>query len=87
MSLPFPFLSCPPPPPPVARDGTSQDGTDEGGIIGDDGGAGSRCDVTGGDNADDGVHTTAECTKDEDDHPPSPSQSSRHAMPIRAWTG
>ena len=34
---------------PVARDGTSQDGTDEGGIIGDDGGVDRRRVVTGGD--------------------------------------
>ena len=61
---------------PVARDGTSQDGTDEGGIVGDDGGAGSRRDVTGGDDADDGANTSAECK--EDDHTPSPSQSSEH---------
>ena len=55
---------------PVARAGTSQDGTDEGGIVGDDGGASS------GDDADDGA--SAECKEDEDDHTPSPSQSSEH---------
>ena len=58
---------------PVARDGTSQDG-----IVGDDGGAGSRCDVTGRDDADDGANTSAECKEDEDDHTPSHSQSSEH---------
>ena len=65
---------------PVAHDGTSQDGTDEDGIIGDDGGAGSRRDVTGGDDADDGADTSAECKDDEEDHTPSPSHSSRHAV-------
>ena len=63
---------------PVARGGTSQDGTDEGGIVGDDGGAGSRRDVTGGDDVDDGADTSAECKEDEDDHTPSSSQSSEH---------
>ena len=63
---------------PVARDGTSQDGTDEGGIVGDDGGSVSRRDVTGGDDADDRANTSAECTEDEDDHTLSPSQSSEH---------
>ena len=65
---------------PVARDGTSQDGTDEGGIVGDDGGAGSRCDVAGGNDADDGANTSAECEEDEDDHTPSPSQPSEHLI-------
>ena len=63
---------------PVACDGTSQDGTDEGGLVGDDGGAGSRRDGTGGDHADDRANTSAECKEDEDDHTPSPSQSSEH---------
>ena len=65
---------------PVARDGTSQDGTNEGGIIGDDGGAGSRCDVTGEDDADEGANTSAECKEDEEDHNLSPSHSSRHVV-------
>ena len=65
---------------PVARDGTSQDGTDEGGIVGDDGGAGSRRDVTGGDDTDDGANTSAECEEDEDDHTPSPSQPSEQLI-------
>ena len=55
-----PHVPCPPLPLlPVARGGTSQDGTDEGGTVGDDGGAGSRRDVTGGDDAD-GVNTNTE---------------------------
>ena len=61
---------------PVAREGTSQDGTDEGGIVGDDGGAGSRRDVTDGDDADDGANTSAECKEEKDDHTTSPLQSS-----------
>ena len=65
---------------PVARDGTSQDGTDEGGLVGDDGGASSRRDVTGGDHTDDGADTSAERKEDEDDHTPSPSRSSEHAV-------
>ena len=65
---------------PVARDGTSQDGTDEGGIVGDDGGAGSRRDVTGGDHTDDRINTSTERKEDEDDHTPYPSQSSEHAV-------
>ena len=62
----------------VARDGTSQDGTDEGTIIGDDGVASSIRHVTGGDHIDDRANTSAECKEDEDDHTPSPSQSSEH---------
>ena len=61
---------------PVACGGTSQDGTDEG----DDGSAGSRCDVTGGDDAEDRAYTSSECMEYEDDCTPSPSQSSRHAV-------
>ena len=65
---------------PVAHDGTSQDGTDEGGIVGDNGGASSRWDITGGDDADDGANTSAECMDNEDDHTLSSSQSSEHAV-------
>ena len=61
---------------PVARDGTSQDGPNEGDLVGDDDGAGSRHDITGGYDADDGANTTAKCK--EDDHTPSPSKSSEH---------
>ena len=85
MCPPLPFLSCSPHLLlPVARDGTSQDDTDEGGIVGDDGGAGSRRAVTGGDDAD-GADTSAERKEDEDDHTPSPSQSSEHAVPMRGF--
>ena len=49
---------------------------DEGGIIGDDGGAGGA----GGDDADDRANTSAECKEDENDHTPSPSQSSEHLI-------
>ena len=63
---------------PVAHDDSIQNGTDEGGIVGDDGGAGSRCDVTGRDDTDNRANTSAECKEDEDDHTPSPSQSSEH---------
>ena len=70
---------------PVARDGTSQDGTDEGGIVGDDGGAGSGRDVAGGDDTDDRANASAECKEDENDHTPSPSQSSEHAVPMRGF--
>ena len=62
---------------PVARDGTSQDGTDEGAIVGDFVASSIR-DVTGGDHTDDRADTSAECKEDEDDHTPSPSQSSEH---------
>ena len=63
---------------PVACDGTSQDGTDEGAIVGDDVGASSRHGVTGGDYTDDRANTSAECKEDEDNHTPSPSQLSEH---------
>ena len=80
-SPPLPLLSFPPHPLlPVAHDGTSWDDTDEGHIVGDDGGDDSRRDVTGGDDADDKANTSAECKDDENDHTPSPSQSSEHAV-------
>ena len=55
---------------PVACEGTSQHDTDEGGIVGDDGAAGSRRDVTGRYNADDGAITSAESKNSKDDHTP-----------------
>ena len=61
---------------PVAHDGTSQDGTDEG----DDSSVGSRLDVTGGRDTEDIAYSISECKEDEDDHTPSLSQSSRHAV-------
>ena len=76
---PLPFLSCsitlllP-----VACGGTSQDGTNEGGIVGD-GGTGSKHDVTDGDDTDDRAYTSAEGQEDDGDHTPSPSQSSEHS--------
>ena len=78
---PFPLLSLTLPLPlllPVACGGTSQDGTDEGGIIVGDGGAGSRRDITDGDDIDDRAYTSAEGQEDDGDHTPSPSQSSKH---------
>ena len=87
MTPPLPFLSCSLPSPflsclltvllPAACGGTSEDGTDEGGIVGD-GGAGSIRDVTDGDDTDDRAYTSAEGQEDDGDHPPSPSQSSEH---------
>ena len=64
---------------PVACGGTSQDGTDEGGIVGD-GGAGSKRDVNDGDDTDDRVYTSAEGQEDGDVHTPSPLQSSKHSV-------
>ena len=62
---------------PVACGGTSRDGTDEGGTIGD-GWAGSKRGVTDGDDTDDQAYTSAEGQEDDGDHTPSPSQSSKH---------
>ena len=62
---------------PVACGGTSQNGTNAGGIVGD-GGAGSKRDVNDGDDTDDRVYTSAEGQEDDSDHTPSPSQSSKH---------
>ena len=67
---------------PVACGGTSQDDTDEGGIVGD-GGAGSKRDVTDGDDTDDRAYTSAEGQEDDGDHTPSPSQSSEHSYFVR----
>ena len=71
--LPLPLLLL------VACGGTSRDGTDEGGIVGD-GAAGSKQDVTDGDDTDDRAYTSAEGQKDDRDHTPSPSQSSEHSL-------
>ena len=60
------FLSCPLTLLPVACGGTSRDGTDEGGTVGD-GGTGSRHVIT------------AEEQEDDSDHTPSHSQSSEHS--------
>ena len=87
-SLPFPplyilfftFLSPPPCggcPPTVACAGTSQDGTNAGGIVGD-GGAGSKRDVNKGDDTDDRVYTSAEGQEDDGVHTPSRLQSSKY---------
>ena len=62
---------------PVACDGTSQDSIDEGGIVGDCA-AGSKQDITDGDDTDERVYTSAEGQEDDGDHTPSPSQSSKH---------
>ena len=62
---------------PVACGGTSQDDTDEGGIVGD-GAADSKQDVNDEDDTDDRVYTSAEGQEDDSDHTPSPSQSSKH---------
>ena len=62
---------------PVACGGTSQDGTDEGGTVGD-GWAGSKRGVTDGDDSDDRTYTSADGQEDDGDHTPSPSQSSKH---------
>ena len=82
-ALPFPahpflFLSCPHTLLPVAYGGTSQDDTDEGGIV-SDGGAGSKHDVTDGDDTDDRDYSSAEGQEDDGDLTPSPSQSSEHS--------
>ena len=63
---------------PVACGGNSQDGTNEGGIVGD-GRAGSKHDVTVGNDTDDRAYTRAEGQKDVDDHTPSSSQPSEHS--------
>ena len=77
---PLPFLSCPFPPPsspnphsllPVACGGASQDVINEGGIVGD-GAAGSKHDVTDGEDTDDRAYTTAEGQEDDG---PSPSHA------------
>ena len=58
---------------PVAHDGTSQEDTDEGSILSDDGGDASKRDGT-----DDRADTSADCREGGDDHTSSPSPSSRH---------
>ena len=77
--MPLPLFSCPLTVLlPVACGGTSQDGTDEGGIVGD-GGAGSKHVVTDGNDTDDRAYTGGESQEDDGDHTPSPSQSSEHS--------
>ena len=69
--LPFPLLL------PVACGGTSRDGTDEGGTVGD-GGPGSRGYISDGDDTDDRDCTSAEGQENDGDHTLSPLQSSEH---------
>ena len=96
MPPPSPFLSCPLLSPflscsltlllPVAFGGTSHNGTDENGIVGD-GEAGSKCDVTDGDDTDDRAYTSAEGQEDDGDHTPSPSQSSKRVCVFMCVNG
>ena len=57
---------------PVAHAGTSQEDTDEGSVLGDDGG------VTKHDGTDDRANTSADYRDGDDDHTSSHSQSSRY---------